>query len=528
MSGNQKTPRTLPSSQWTSFDGWDYNGMKERLETLLSKLKKPILIRHAELITGQKVTMSEPFSAGQYWMCFELVADNGTLIIARVRLPRHPDMPSTVTEEDELYSIECEVATMQFVRHRLLNVPLPRVYAYASPGSKAAVEVGAAYMFLEGFYGNTLQDVGLDICSLPMAQQEHIMTQWTTVQAELATINYSQIGSICTVSENGEPIIGKLSTAPLEGLTNPGPFSSTSEYFTAIGAAALQKLDQRTEHSAGESATFRQIGALVFMDIVQQTELFKSNPGQLFPFNHMDLGTQNILVDANFTFLAVIDWEFAQTAPWQVNHYPMPFPLSWPEDKLKIVLKNPSHIAHGNVFRQEAARNMYRGKFREAEAKLQFNGRALGGSFARELDGKASRIYANFTRLGGTPRQDAELVREMARLGFGFKGTEMEEYLEELKRRPTSITAMSSPMDAFPDDPLVQSVKAYVKEYMKAYDASHDWSHIERVVSMAHYIYNNSADELKSKLDLRIIHLAALLHDVGDRKLDDDRRILKQ
>lgn len=144
--------------------------MKERLEALLSKLEKPVLTRHAELITGQKLTMSEPFSAGQYWVCFELVADDGTLIIARVRLPRHPDMPSTITEEDELYSIECEVATMQFVRHRLPSVPLPRVYAYASPGSKAAVEVGAAYMFLEGFYGNTLQDVQLDICNLPVSR----------------------------------------------------------------------------------------------------------------------------------------------------------------------------------------------------------------------------------------------------------------------------------------------------------------------------------------------------------------------
>lgn len=261
------------------------------------------------------------------------------------------------------------------------------------------------------------------------------MTQWTTVQAELATMAYPQIGSICTVSENGEPIIGKLSTAPLEGLTNPGPFSSTSEYFTAIGAAALRELDQRTEDSTGESATLRQIGALVFMDIVQQTELFKSNPGQLFPFNHMGLSTQNILVDANFTFLAIIDWEFAQTAPWQVNHYPMPFPLSWPEYKIKFVLKDPSHIAHGNVFRQEAARRMYRGKFREAEAKLQSDGRALGGSFAKELDSKTSRIYASFTQLGDMSEQDAELVREMARLGFGFKGTEMEEYLGGVKRR---------------------------------------------------------------------------------------------
>lgn len=41
----------------------------------------------------------------------------------------------------------------------------------------------------------------------------------------------------------------------------------------------------------------------------------------------MDIGTQNILVDDEYNLIAVIDWEFAQTAPWQTYDYPMPFPL---------------------------------------------------------------------------------------------------------------------------------------------------------------------------------------------------------
>ncbi|AEO62360.1 uncharacterized protein THITE_2140658 [Thermothielavioides terrestris NRRL 8126] len=73
-------------------------------------------------------------------------------------------------------------------------------------------------------------------------------------------------------------------------------------------------------------------------------------------------------------------------------------------------------------------------------------------------------------------------------------------------------------MRAFQDDPLVQSVTAYVKDYMKHYDASHSWDHIERVVAMAHHIYTHSDPAFQATLDLRIIHLAALLHDVGDHK----------
>ncbi|KAK1836261.1 hypothetical protein QBC39DRAFT_410944 [Podospora conica] len=71
-------------------------------------------------------------------------------------------------------------------------------------------------------------------------------------------------------------------------------------------------------------------------------------------------------------------------------------------------------------------------------------------------------------------------------------------------------------MDNFADDPLVQAITAYVQSYMQNYDASHDWSHIQRVLGLARYIYSKS--ENKAELDLRVIHLAALLHDVGDKK----------
>ncbi|KAK0635594.1 hypothetical protein B0T17DRAFT_503112 [Bombardia bombarda] len=73
-------------------------------------------------------------------------------------------------------------------------------------------------------------------------------------------------------------------------------------------------------------------------------------------------------------------------------------------------------------------------------------------------------------------------------------------------------------MDSFASDPLVQSVTAYVKEYMSNYDASHSWDHIERVIGLARHIYTHSAPEFKATLDPRTIQLAALLHDVGDRK----------
>ena len=144
--------------------------MKERLEGLLEILDKDVLLQHAQLIKGQKFRISEQFSAGQFWICFEMIAEDDTLIIARVRLPRHPDLHPTVNEEDQQYSIACEVATMEFVRQKLPSVVLPQVHAYEGPGSQRATDAGAIYMLIEGFYGNTLQDVAPDLCSLPVSK----------------------------------------------------------------------------------------------------------------------------------------------------------------------------------------------------------------------------------------------------------------------------------------------------------------------------------------------------------------------
>lgn len=93
--------------------------MKGRLETFMSTLNKSTLVRHAELILGQEVSISEPFSAGQNWACFELVVSDGSLIIALVRLPAHSNDAGAVNEESELYSINCKVVTMRFLRKKI-------------------------------------------------------------------------------------------------------------------------------------------------------------------------------------------------------------------------------------------------------------------------------------------------------------------------------------------------------------------------------------------------------------------------
>ncbi|ATY63594.1 hypothetical protein A9K55_008939 [Cordyceps militaris] len=437
---SSKEQKDLPSARWQSFDGWDYNGMKERLEDALEIINKVALISHAEHVVGRKFGMSEPFSAGQYWICFELVAEDGSLVIARVRLPRHPEVSLTATDNDLEYAIECEIATMRYVRSKLPNVTIPRIYAYEPAGSPPQL-------------GNMLLDMEYDMTRLPPSVQQQIMTQWTRVQAELATITLPQIGSISSLSPTGEPIIGRIASAAAEGFWNSGPFNTSAEYFAAAGQAAVDRFNS-TGGSGSADGHWAAIGALVFCDIVAKADLFQDVGAQgSFPLNHigsstqhwpirgqrrvgclrrfnnMDLGTQNILVDDAFRFLATIDWEFAQTAPWQVNHYPMPFPPLCSQRHTDAILADPGHLAHANVTRQEAARRMYQAAFRFAEEELREQGRPTAASFAEVLDCTASRIYVCFTQLGRMPEADEELVQRMARLAFGWDDAKIKSYI---------------------------------------------------------------------------------------------------
>ena len=68
---------------------------------------------------------------------------------------------------------------------------------------------------------------------------------------------------------------------------------------------------------------------------------------------------------------------------------------------------------------------------------------------------------------------------------------------------------------------LVSKVTTFVHKYMSMYDGSHDFNHIKRVTGLAHLIYERLKDDTPSHvegMDLHAITLAALLHDVGDKK----------
>ncbi|KAG5945263.1 hypothetical protein E4U60_005382 [Claviceps pazoutovae] len=71
---------------------------------------------------------------------------------------------------------------------------------------------------------------------------------------------------------------------------------------------------------------------------------------------------------------------------------------------------------------------------------------------------------------------------------------------------------MSLP-DLIVDDALLANATSYVETYMANYDPSHDFAHIQRVLRLATTIQAQTPSTV-----LPIVQLAALLHDVGDKK----------
>ncbi|CZT18703.1 related to HD superfamily hydrolase [Ramularia collo-cygni] len=91
--------------------------------------------------------------------------------------------------------------------------------------------------------------------------------------------------------------------------------------------------------------------------------------------------------------------------------------------------------------------------------------------------------------------------------------------LQETQSGNIDITSPDTPKHDFETSSLFKNVYAFVEDYMSRYDCSHDFNHILRVLNLAKHILS---EELKlypaKKFHKQAILLAALLHDVGDKK----------
>ena len=88
--------------------------------------------------------------------------------------------------------------------------------------------------------------------------------------------------------------------------------------------------------------------------------------------------------------------------------------------------------------------------------------------------------------------------------------------LEEAQYTSISPEKLATPVD---DDTLITRMTGYVTKHMRGLDPSHNPRHVSRVVALAHKLL--AAERIRAPLaryDDTVVTLAALLHDIGDRK----------
>jgi len=76
---------------------------------------------------------------------------------------------------------------------------------------------------------------------------------------------------------------------------------------------------------------------------------------------------------------------------------------------------------------------------------------------------------------------------------------------------------------------IIEKTKKYVKEKLEGEGSGHDWWHIVRAYNNAKDIAVRTKNEEKQEIDIFVVELGALLHDVADHKFgysDADRKTI--
>ena len=242
------------------------------------------------------------------------------------------------------------------------------------------------------------------------------------------------IGSISEFSESDGATIGKLSYAEMDSLVTPGPFESVVDYYTTVIDTKCHSLRNKGLHKTLQLAYY------VYRDIVQNSSVFKEYDEPPFPFTHMDLDTHNFLVDRAYNIIAVIDWEFAQSAPWHEHTYPMlfaPFGNVFGESD-EAILRLPAQLRCGNVSLQEVTRQLYKKGFEDAERELHTHGRDIRVPISTLLGSKGARIK---TLAGILEHIDLMYVEqctlEMIRIVYEIDERDSEKYLRSMDQKMT-------------------------------------------------------------------------------------------
>ncbi|KAK2879956.1 hypothetical protein FQN49_000715 [Arthroderma sp. PD_2] len=235
----------------------------------------------------------------------ELQFDDGVSWIARIRRSNATSPPPKL--RDAIMS--SEVSTLRFLEK--LDIPTPRVFDFALESESVA---GVGYILMEKMPGKSLPR-----CNPSKDQREKIISQVADVFIELEKYPFQSMGSL---RGNREPVIGSFARESLtesvdEEIHAVGPCSSRKEYLEKSVRLTLSLIMREEMYTACPVDAY--IIHLFLLDSIDALCSAQAVPDNgRFYLKHPDDKGDHILVDDDYNITAIIDWEWAYTAPKSV------------------------------------------------------------------------------------------------------------------------------------------------------------------------------------------------------------------
>ena len=278
-------------------------GRFSKEQIFLAKIKWDALCLYASSLKGNEACTLDPqIAMGGRNVVRILNFANGARWIARIRLPP--------VDQEANRLVQGEVDCIKLVRERT-GIPVPDIYGYSADADL----IGAPFILMEALQGNAAVDL-----NDRLIHPEHKTSFYRSLaeyQAEMSSITFPKIGSPIRNPD------GTYDVGPLPRLG--GPFSTATEYLRAWakhtpfygGTDGLKEMCgiYGDEILSGVLAFPQGVSALAGRIAVRD-----HGP---FPLIHPDFFHSNIIVDDNWKVLGVIDWEYAQSAPWEIVEFPL-------------------------------------------------------------------------------------------------------------------------------------------------------------------------------------------------------------
>ncbi|KAF4464211.1 Altered inheritance of mitochondria 9 mitochondrial [Fusarium albosuccineum] len=308
---------------------WEESGLGDRprwkTEPQIEAIKA-VCLRVLKLPSEKDCTI-EFFASGTFNKLYLVEVPGQEKLLMRISLPVDPR-----------HKILGEVATARWLR-RFTNIPVPEIIAFDASSDN---EIGFEWILMPFIAGTSAYSLWR---KTPMITKETLVKQVAKFQAQIleaaeiksplrgiGTLTYG-FGEVDGPNENTTPEPGQIVSRHFfigkhfDYDVPRGPFPSSREWMDSFVEIIIQEQneelamaedDEEKEDIEYHISIAKRLQGLLPIIFPEAEDL----PERTAPW-HEDLSLKNMLVDADGTITAILDWEFVSAMPyWLATEYP--------------------------------------------------------------------------------------------------------------------------------------------------------------------------------------------------------------